>query len=243
VIDLHFHCLPGIDDGPPDWESSVALCRAAAADGVKTIVATPHVLREIWMNEDPKSRDELLLKLNTLLGGKPAVLAGCEYFFSADAVELWEKGSASPLVGLNRTGYLLVEFAANHVPLSAEGIFHELELLGVTPVIAHPERNIVFARNPERLESLVSRGAVTQITAGSILGEFGKPALFATEEFFRRNLVHAVSSDAHSTDRRPPRMSAARDRAKKLWGEEVTTAVFEKNPKAIVSGKPLPWPE
>ena len=52
MIDIHFHCLPGIDDGPRNWEEAIALCRAAEADGVQTIVATPHVLRDDWLNEN-----------------------------------------------------------------------------------------------------------------------------------------------------------------------------------------------
>ncbi|MGH9365907.1 MAG: tyrosine-protein phosphatase, partial [Thermoanaerobaculia bacterium] len=171
MIDVHCHCLPGIDDGPEDWEDAVALCRAVLADGATTVVATPHVLRNGWQNDDPAARDELILKLNTLLGGQPAILAGCEYFFSSDAVELLERGSAGPLTRLNRTRYLLLEFAPGLVPASAEAAFHEFSLLNVTPVVAHPERNLVFARNPERLAELVARGALAQVTAGSLLGD------------------------------------------------------------------------
>ena len=93
MIETHFHCLPEIDDGPEDWDEAVALCRAAAAEGTTTLIATPHVLRDPWLNEDPAVRDRLILKLNALLEGKPSVLAGCEYYFSADAVELVERGS------------------------------------------------------------------------------------------------------------------------------------------------------
>ena len=60
MIDLHFHCLPGIDDGPDSWDEAVALCRQAAAEGTTSIVATPHVLRDGWLNEDPRERDELI---------------------------------------------------------------------------------------------------------------------------------------------------------------------------------------
>ncbi len=242
MIDLHFHCFPGIDDGPESWEAAVALCRAAAAEGTKTIVATPHVLRDPWLNEDPAVRDQMLLKLNTLLGGTPAVLAGCEVWFTGDLVELAEKGEAGPLTRLNRQGYLLVEFAPGHVPQSAEAAFHELVLLGVTPVVAHPERNLVLARDAERLASLVERGAVAQVTAASLLGELGRPAMVACEEFFRRGLVHLVASDAHSMEKRPPRLKAARERVRKSWGAEAEEALFVSNPKAVVEGKPLGWP-
>lgn len=240
MIDLHFHCLPGIDDGPPGWDEAVALCRAAAADGVETIVATPHVLREDWINDDPSARNQLILKLNTLLGGTPAVLPGCEFRFAADIVELVEKGAAGPLTPLNRSRYLLVEFAPELVPASAEPAFHELALMDVVPVVAHPERNLVFARDPERLESLVSRGAVAQVTAGSLLGEFGRLAQAAAEEFFKRGLVHLVASDAHSLVR-PPRLAAARVKVRKAWGAEAEAGLFEGNPRAIVRNEPLPW--
>lgn len=241
MIDLHFHCLPGIDDGPPGWDEAVALCRAAAAGGVETIVATPHVLHEEWINDDPSARDKLILKLNTLLGGTPVVLPGCEFWFAADIVELVEKGAAGPLTCLNRSRYLLVDFAPGPVPDSAGPAFHELALLGVVPVVAHPERNVAFARDPRLLENLVSRGAVVQMTAGSLLGEFGRLAQVTAEDFFRRGLVHLVASDAHSLEERPPRLSAARQRVRRAWGAKAEAGLFEDNPRAIVRDKPLPW--
>ncbi|MFN2386426.1 MAG: tyrosine-protein phosphatase [Thermoanaerobaculia bacterium] len=241
MIEVHFHCLPGVDDGPADWEEAVALCRAAAADGATTLIATPHVLRDGWRNEEPLVRDELILKLNTLLGGSPAVLAGCEYFYSSDAVELAEKGSAGPLTRLNRTRYLLVEFGPGQIPKSAARAFHEFSLLGIVPVIAHPERSLVFVRAPEQLESLVARGAVVQVTAGSLVGDFGEGPALACQEFFRRGLLHLISSDAHSLDRRPPRLAAARERAKRLWGSEAEEGLFVENPEALVRSEMLPW--
>ncbi len=241
MLDLHFHCLPGIDDGPEGWEAAVALCQAAAAEGTTAIVATPHVLRGVWLNEDPGARDELLLRLNTLLGGTPAVLPGCEYFFGLDVVELWEEGAAGPLTGLNRSRYLLVEFGPGFVPPTAEAAFHELAVLGAVPVVAHPERNLDFARNPARLESLVAKGALLQVTAGSLVGDFGKTAQSFAEDLVSRGLVHLVASDAHSVDRRPPRMTAARERVRRMWGAEVEEGLFEANPKAIVENEGLAW--
>ena len=191
------------------------------------------------MNEEPRERDELLLKLNTLLEGKPAVLPGCEFFFSLDAPELWEQGADGPLVGLNRSSYLLVEFPATLVPREADAVFHELIVLGVTPIIAHPERNLVFNRERERLERLIGRGAMTQVTASSITGEFGRAALEAADELLRLGLVHVVASDSHSLDRRPPRMSAAREKVGRLYGDAVAQRLFVDTPKAIIDGQRL----
>jgi protein-tyrosine phosphatase len=241
VIDVHFHCLPGIDDGPEDWGEAIALCQAAAAEGSTTLVATPHILRDGWVNDDPIVRDQLILRLNTMLGGRPSVLAGCEYLFSADAIELVERGRWGPLTYLNRTRYLLLEFPSGEKPATTDAIFHEFSLMEVTPVIAHPERSRVFANDPEELETLVERGAIVQITAGSLLGDFGPVPLAACDEFFRRGLIHLVASDAHSLSRRPPRLAAARDRVRQKWGAEAEEGIFEANPRALLRSEPVPW--
>jgi protein-tyrosine phosphatase len=241
MIDLHFHCLPGIDDGPATWEEAAALCRAAAADGTTTVVATPHVLRAPWLNEDPGRRDELVLRLNTLLKGAPAVFPGCEYLFSSDVLDLVEKGPSSPITPLNRSRYLLMEFPAI-VPLrAAEAAFHELSLSGVVPIIAHPERQVPFQREPEALGRLVRRGALVQVTAGSLLGEFGDSAQATVDELFRRGLVHLIASDAHDLDQRPPRLADAREEARAIWGSEAELGLFDANPRAVLASEPIPW--
>lgn len=240
MIDLHFHCLPGVDDGPASWDDAVALCRAAAAEGTTRIVATPHVLRGAWANTNPLARDRLVGALNERLGGSPQILPGCEYYFSADVVELAKK-PAGPLTGLAGGAYLLVEFGPGLVPASAEASFHELRVLGLEPVIAHPERHTAFALEPGRLAAFVARGALVQITAGSLLGDFGKKAKKASEDFLRLGLVHLVASDAHSRDRRPPRLTAARERIRKKFGAEAERGIFLDNPEAVLESRPATY--
>ncbi len=241
MIDLHFHCLPGIDDGPETWDDAVALCRAAARDGVTKIIATPHVLRDPWINDDPLERDRLIAKLNDLLGGSPAILPGCEYWFSGEAVELLEEGARGPLTTLNRSKYLLMEFSPGLVPPTAEGVVHELSVMDVVPVIAHPERNLVFARDLARLAGLVERGAIVQVTAGSLLGGFGRPAQLAAEEMIRTGLAHVVASDSHGVGRRAPCMAAARDRVRTFFSPEVEEGLFVANPQSVFASEDLAW--
>ena len=241
LIELHFHCLPGLDDGPLEWDEAVALCRAAARDGSTIIVATPHVLRYPWINDDVAARDQRILKLNTLLGGRPKVLAGCEYLFSSDALDLWGRGTAGALIGLNRTDYLLTEFPWGIDVENVSRVLHEFSLIGATLVIAHPERQRDFIRDPGALEFLVKRGAIAQLTAGSFLGDFGDLSQKASFEFVERGLVHLVASDAHSLSSRPPRLAAARDLFEGHWGREAANGIFEKNPEAVLKGKRVPF--
>ncbi len=240
MIDVHFHCLPGIDDGPGDWDDAVALCRAAAGQGTSAIVATPHVLRGPWLNEDPAARQELIEGLNGRLGGRPEILPGCEYFLGADAVEQVERGRWGPLTTLNGGRYLLLEFPPGPLAPEAESVLFELSLLGIAPVIAHPERHAGLLRAPQQIESLVAHGAVLQVTAGSLLGDFGPAARQAARDLIHRGLVDLVASDAHSMDRRPPRLAQAREAVAREWGAAVAVRLFEDNPAALLRSEPLP---
>jgi protein-tyrosine phosphatase len=134
-----------------------------------------------------------------------------------------------------------VEFPPGLVQPSAESVFFELALLDIVPVIAHPERNLVFSSDPARLESLIEKGAVSQVTAGSLLGDFGRRAQHAGEDFIRRGLACVIASDSHSVERRAPRMQAARERVNKLFGSDAESGLFDTNPAAIIRSEKLPW--
>lgn len=241
MIEIHFHCLPRVDDGPGSWDEAVALCRAAAAEGTTRIVATPHVLRGSWANTNPVVRERLVQALNERLGGHPRVLSGCEYYYSDEVLALVKKGPTSPLTGLARGAYLLVEIGPGHIPPAIVSVFHELRVLGVHAIVAHAERHPGFARQPEKLAELVRKGALVQITAGSVLGDFGKTAQKACDDFFRLGLVHAVASDAHSMAQRPPRMGPAREKIRRKWGPDAERGLFVENPEAILASRPVPF--
>ncbi|MGZ5381339.1 MAG: tyrosine-protein phosphatase, partial [Thermoanaerobaculia bacterium] len=192
-------------------------------------------------NANPVVRDRLVAALNSRLKGSPLVLAGCEYLFSDRVISFIKRKETNPLTGLARGSCLLIEFEPGFVPARTAADFHELAVLGVRPVVAHPERYLVFAREPKRLAELVRRGAVVQITAGSLLGDFGRTAREACDEFFRLGIVHVVASDAHSMSQRPPRMAPARERVRKKWGAEAERGLFVDNPEAILASRPVPY--
>ena len=217
----------------------MALCRAAAAAGTTAIVATPHVLRDGWANESPHVRDELIARLNDLLGGTPAILPGCEYFFADDALELLDRGPDGPLTWLNRGRYLLVEFPPGFVHPAAEGILHEMVVAGTIPVIAHPERNVVLAREPERMARLLATGALAQVTAGSLVGDFGRSARRTAWGMLEDGLVALVASDAHGMKTRMPRMAEARRLVAADIGEDDAARLFDTNPDRVVKSEEL----
>ncbi|MEA2336372.1 MAG: protein-tyrosine phosphatase [Thermoanaerobaculia bacterium] len=236
MIDIHHHCLPGVDDGPRAMSESVDLCRMSADEGIETIVATPHVLRGRWKNTSRTQLAAILDDLQAKVGDTPRIILGSEYFFGHDMDDMLRNGTILPLAGGR---YVLVEFASNNVPPMVRDPLYRVQLEGYMPVIAHPERNIVFQSKPEFLASLIRIGVKTQVATGSVTGEFGPEAQAAAVDWLKRGWVHVMATDAHNATRRPPRFRAARARVVDLVGEEIAQALFVDNPKSIVESRGL----
>lgn len=239
MIDIHHHCLPDVDDGPREWDEAVELCRAAAAEGIETVIATPHVLRGRWKQFTIPELETRIAELRRRVGESPRLLLGSEYFFGHDVVEvLAAKNAIVPLAG---SRYVLIELASNSVPPLFEQPLFRMQLEGWIPVIAHPERNRVLQQHPEVMESLLGHGAKMQVTAGSLLGDFGTEARHAAESFLRRRLVHFIATDAHNMTKRKPRVREAEAALQQLVGADVTDALLRRNPLAVVENRALEY--
>ena len=237
MIDIHCHILPGVDDGPPTMEASLALARAHVAAGVTRVLATPHVTWDI-----PTSSEQVatgVAEVNAALAeeGLPLeVLQGGELAITRVA-ELDD----AELRGLSLGGgpWLLVESPLTPSAAGFDNVLHHLQARGHRLVLAHPERCPAFQREPHRLASLVHAGMLTSITAGALVGRFGSTVERYAHELVRDGLVHNVASDAHDTVRRPPGLRGELERAG--YGEHVDWWCDEV-PSAIVAGTQIPHP-
>ncbi len=239
MIDIHHHCLPEVDDGPRSWDEALEMCRIAREEGIETIVATPHVLRGLWPDIARSELESRLEELRGRLGDQPRLLLGSEYFFSHDMAEVL--GGSGPVLPIAGSRYVLVEFAASSVPQGVERPFYQARLAGWTPIIAHPERNIVFQSHHELLSALVDQGARVQITAGSLTGSFGAAARLTAGAFLGLGLVHMVATDAHNPGKRPPRIRGAITELERLGGKALSRALTFDNPLAVIENRPLPF--
>jgi protein-tyrosine phosphatase len=211
MIDLHTHVLPGIDDGPETIEGSVALARAAAAAGIRTLVATPHVS---WhYPNDADTIAPLVAQVNGRLAEEQVeieVLTGGEIAMTRLAA--LEPHQLSRL-GLGGGEWLLVEPPFTPVATGLDALIMDLLHSGRRVLLAHPERCPALHRDPDMLRALVGAGVLTSITAGSLVGRFGGEVRRFALDLAREGLVHNVASDAHDTTRRPPGIADELDRA------------------------------
>jgi protein-tyrosine phosphatase len=242
LVDLHSHILPGVDDGAPDLDTSVAMARTAAADGITMMVATPHVSFEYEL--DPMDVGRRVGELNLALSRAEvplAVLPGGEIALTrVTALE----PEALRMLSLGAGPYLLVETPyAGGAPFLEEVLF-DLDLRGFRTILAHPERCAMFENDRDRLARLVERGVLCSVNAGSMAGQFGRRVRDFVVDLFKAGLVHNVASDAHDDEVR---------RAELRWGfermedelpgiSEQASWFTETAPTAIVSGTTVPPP-
>jgi protein-tyrosine phosphatase len=241
MIDIHAHILAGLDDGPSDVRESLEMCRMAEEDGVRIIVATPHFKRGQYEN----SRETILLKVKELnqclqSGGNPTrirVLPGSDIHLNPDLGEGLKMGR---LVSINDSlRYVLLELPDHFLLGPTRDFIGHLIADGTIPIISHPERNTLFQHHMEILCEFVKLGALSQITAMSITGGFGREARKFAEELLAGRLVQVIASDCHSAGTRPPILSRAVAAAARILGRDVAESMVEETPKAIIEGKPV----
>jgi protein-tyrosine phosphatase len=240
MIDIHCHILPGMDDGPGSLDEALDMCRAAAADGIKTIVATPHFRPGMYEFTGRKVVDAVtILETAARAGGLDLrILPGAEVAVSPETPSYLKKGR---YLTVNNNGrYFLCELPPLSVPPNWDTFLLSLISSGLTPIIAHPERNDWFMNHPDALASAVGRGLLVQITAMSITGGLGVEARDFSAYLLRHNLVHAIASDAHSPDFRRPVLSEAYGIAADLVGRERAEHLVNTVPQAIIEGRDIP---
>jgi protein-tyrosine phosphatase len=237
VIDIHCHILAEVDDGPTSWEVAEEMCRMAVADGIEHIVATPHANDRYPYDREFLGRS--LQHLRERIGSAPRLSLGCDFHLSyenlQDVMRFPEK------YAIEGSHYLLAELSNYSVPAQIEEHFTKLLEKGLTPVITHPERNPIMQRTPQRILQWVELGCVIQVTGSAFTGMWGEQTRKTAEWLLKREAVHVLATDAHDTKRRPPVLSTARKAAAGICGEEVALALVGENPRAIVSGQPLPY--
>jgi protein-tyrosine phosphatase len=237
MVDVHCHILPGLDDGARDMQESLAMAQAAIEEGVTHIVATPHSSSE-YSFKYAKVR-ELWAQLQKLVGDKLTLATGCDFHINLENLEALKV--EAPRFCLNQKNYLLVEFSEYSIAPTMNHTLHDLQLMGLRPIITHPERNAILQGQPGRLAAWVQIGCFGQVTAGSLTGAFGPKSQEDALRWIDEGLIHFVASDAHNMRWRPFQLLPAYEVVRERFGEGTAKALFVDNPLAAFEGRELPW--
>jgi protein-tyrosine phosphatase len=239
TVDIHCHCLPGLDDGPKTVADAVKLCRSLAEDGITTVVATPHQLgRYDRENAAPRIRQSIAdltavladeqIPLDLLPGGDIRIDERLERFL--DSGEIATVADAGRYLLLELPHELFVD------PVAEIEMFSQR---GLQAIMTHPERYRYLQGSITRPQEWVDAGAALQITAGSLGGDFGQHAYDHAWQLIRAGLVALVATDAHDAVKRPPRFTAAIELLTQQVGHEATRTIAVDNPLRVIEGAPL----
>ncbi len=237
MIDLHCHLLPGIDDGSADLSTSLAMARAAVADGIRVTACTPHIYPGLYENTADGIRAAIRRLAQALrehdIGLR--LVCGADTHLVPGLVSRLKDGSVPTL---NDSRYLLLEPPHHVAPPRFEASIFELMTAGYVPVITHPERLSWIETHYSVMQRLVQRGVWMQVTSGSLAGRFGKRPRYWGERLLSEGLVHLLATDSHGIRKRPPHLAEGRDLAARRIGDIQATMLVIGRPQAILMNLP-----
>lgn len=236
MIDIHAHLLPGIDDGPINWEDSITMLKQGVEDGITGVVCTSHVLNKL----DSVFENQLVEKFQELKRRVQQENISVDLWLGAEIHIQSEYTLESPLATINNNGkYMLIELPLSEIPDNAAESIFQLCLDGIIPILAHPERNGTISQEPIWAYEFAQRGLLLQINAGSVTGYFGKRTKRLVYQFLDHGYVHFVASDCHNPKARTMILSHAYKIIEKKWGKETARRLFIENPKKSITGQPI----
>ncbi len=243
MYDLHAHILPGVDDGARTPEETLEMSRVAAETGTRVVLATPH-RKDVTEESSVAHLRRLIADMNAQNaehGVDVSLALGMENHLDEDLPAEVKAGRALPM---NGSRYILVEMPFFGRPDFIEGTLSEVQDMGLTPVLAHPERIEAFQHDVDLLASFVERGMLSQITSGSVVGTWGEEVQGFTHELLEMGLAHVMASDTHSpTGLRSPRLGVGIEAAAEVVGIDCAMAMVVDTPLAILEDRPVHFVE
>lgn len=196
TTDMHSHILPGIDDGSPDLETSVELIRGLRQLGYKRLIATPHIMWDMYRNTPViiKGKLKQVREAVEKEGIDIQIDAAAEYFLDEHVEDLLKK--QEPLLTVSGN-MVLVEFSMAFPAMNIKDILFEMQMQGYQPIIAHPERYTYLQRNKDFYTELKDIGCLFQLNILSFGGGYGKAVLELANYLLKNGFYSLAGTDLH----------------------------------------------
>jgi protein-tyrosine phosphatase len=237
MIDFHNHIIPGVDDGAANLEEACGALAAMWAQGVRTVVATPHLRG--GMTRDARELEGFLNRVETAWTALVAEASdrlpelrlerGFEVMLDTPSPDL-----SNPSVRLAGTEFVLVEFPFMAVPPNGPSVLFDLRMQGWTPVVAHPERYSTF--DVAQVAEWRRMGALMQVNCGSLLGKYGSDPRARAWSLVRNGMVDFLSSDFHA--RGGLHVAACREALEAAGGDVQARLLLEENAARLLENLP-----
>lgn len=230
MIDIHCHLLYGVDDGAKTIEESVAMLKAASAQGVRAIILTPHYRHGMFAYPLDKIEAHFaaLEPYASQLGVQ--LFLGCEYHVNSQITQAFEDGRCHTLAD---TRYLLTEYSHVSEYSYIHKMTQELLLHGYIPILAHVERYHCMTQDLERAAELQDMGAMLQMNADAILGMEGFGSKRYCKKMLQEGLVDIVASDSHGITERASHLRKCYDVIAKKYDADYAKELMYDNPRKI----------
>lgn len=236
MIDIHSHIIPGIDDGSKDMQMTIEMLRKAEGDGTKQIIATPHYLLEYGEAVITEVK-ELVKEINLIINDEGLdlkVYSGQEVYYTEKIIQNYIDGKIGTL---NDSKYMLIEFPMREFDDNIFNVIYELQVRGITPIIAHPERYKPIIQKPLEINQLINEGYLFQINVGSLEGKFGNSVRKTAEILLKHRIYNFIGSDAHDTTNRTTGLSSTVDLIRNY--DEDIEKIFEDSSGKILNNEEI----
>lgn len=236
MIDIHCHILPGIDDGAKTMEESLAMAELAADGGTTIVFATPHI-----NTSERYDATQISMRVDALQSEIDAksipmqIIRGAECYPSNSIIAALN--SNAPITLGDGGRYILLDTPLTAIPIGFEQLIFDIQTLGITPILAHPERAKPIQENVQMLEEFVMRGMLIQSNASSVIGGHGELAQETAQTLIKHGWIHFIASDAHSIRHRRSKLKAASDYLRDMIGESKTDELFSGNGMKVLNGE------
>lgn len=236
MVDLHCHLLPGVDDGSKNMDISLRLANEATKDGITHALLTPHHMNGRYINHKQDvirltSQFREQLKIHNI---PLKVFPGQEVRINGELLDALNRDDI--LFADTGSHYLMLEFPDDDVPYYTNRMVYDLQQRGIKPVIVHPERNTMIMNKPSILYELLEKGCLSQITASSYVGTFGKKVEKFSRQLITAGQGYVFASDTHDLPGRKYEMRQAFHKLSKEFGQQMVEN-YENNAESIINGE------
>ncbi len=235
MIDIHNHLLFGIDDGSKSIEDSVDVLRDMAEFGYKSVILTPHYIKDSNYANPAKDNYRRLKELQEeLIRNRINIklYLGNEVYIDDKIYELLIK---QEIYTLNGTNFILIELPISGDYEGYEEIFSFLISKGLNVILAHPERYISFQKDFNKVYELKEIGVYFQSNIDSLVGRYGPSAEEMIKRLLREKLISFLATDIHRKKHNYDIWHTARELALKYITPEEYDILVNVNPSKLIS--------